>query len=283
MKNIAIFLNPSKESSGKVSTDIVASLKEKGYEVFSCEETPIKDTIVFPSVNLPENIELILVLGGDGTFLSIARKYATHKIPMLGVNLGHLGFLTEVEVKDLKDTILKINEGKYTIENRDMVVAKVYRDGKVIEKTRALNEITIAKGPLARIIQCSTYVDDVFLETYSGDGVIVSTPTGSTGYSLSAGGPIIAPNVSSMVISPICPHSLHSRSVVVSNNSQVKIKLNDINQEVMLTVDGQKSIKLHAYDTVVIELSDYVIPVVKIQGKNFFDILRLKLNRGTRK
>ncbi|WP_350344679.1 NAD(+)/NADH kinase [Proteinivorax tanatarense] len=282
MKNIAIFLNTSKEKSQEVSSLMVASLLSRGYQVYSCKETPIIETKTFPRGKLPKNIELILVLGGDGTFLSIARQYATTKIPMLGVNIGNLGFLTEVEVKDLEETIYKIDSGKYKIENRDMVFARVYRDGKVIETTRALNEITIAKGPLARIIQCHTYVDDVFLDTYSGDGVIVSTPTGSTGYSLSAGGPIIAPNVSSMVISPICPHSLHARSVVVSNKSNVKVRLKDLNQEVMLTVDGQQSIKLQGHDTVVIGLSKYVIPVVKIHGKNFFDILRLKLNRGSR-
>lgn len=276
-------MNPSKAKAFNVASTIVKKLNQKGYFLYSSLQTPVVNTKSFCPRSLPDFIELILVLGGDGTFLNIARKYASKCIPMLGVNLGSLGFLTEVEVKDLEMAIEKIDSGKFKVENRLMAYTQVVRNGKAVEQTRALNEVTIAKGPLARIVNFHTYVDDVFLQTYPGDGVIVSTPTGSTGYSLSAGGPIIAPNVSSMVISPICPHSLHSRSVVVSSDSKVKVKVGTTNQQVMLTVDGQKAVELKTDDEIVIKSSEFTVPIVRLQGINFFDVLRCKLNSDTRK
>ncbi|SES62742.1 NAD(+)/NADH kinase [Anaerobranca gottschalkii] len=278
MKNIAIFLNFSKEHGLKIANEIITSLKEKGFKLYSSKDYFIDGTEGFCSGNLPENVELLLVLGGDGTFLSVAREYAGYQVPILGVNLGTLGFLTEVELKEVEDAIEKIDKGQYNIEKRQMVEAQLIRDGEIIEKVVALNEITISKGPLARIISLNTYVDDVFLECYPGDGVIISTPTGSTGYSLSAGGPILTPALPVLVITPICPHTLHSRSVVVSNKSEIKVILTTTNQEVVLTIDGQKGIGLKSGDVIKVKGSDLFVPVVRLKGKNFFDILRLKMN-----
>lgn len=283
MKNIAIFLNFSKNQGFGIAHKIIGILKGKGYNLFSSEDFYLEGTAEFKTGLLPENIDLMLVLGGDGTFLKIGREYAKNQVPILGVNLGTLGFLTEVELSDIEDAMDKIDSGEYKIEKRQMVKAEIVRNGSVLTKVEALNEITISKGPLARIINVSIFVDDVFLECYPGDGIIISTPTGSTGYSLSAGGPILSPSLPALVITPICPHTLHSRSVVVDNKSQIEATLSSSGQQVILSVDGQIGIELKKGDTVKLRGSDLLIPVVRLKGKNFFDILRYKMDNDSRR
>ncbi len=281
MKNIGIFLNFTKEQGLDIANQIIANLKSKGFNIFSNKDSYLEGTISFDS--LPEYVELLLVLGGDGTFLKIAREYAKNQVPVLGVNLGTLGFLTEVEIEDIEDAIEKIHKGLYSIEKRQMIEAVVIREGTTVDTALAINEITISKGPFARIINLTTFVDGVFLECYPGDGLIISTPTGSTGYSLSAGGPIVTPAVPVTVITPICPHSLHSRSVVVSNNSEIQVILSSANRDVVLTVDGQQGINLESGDKIKVTGSKYFVSVVRLKGKNFLDILRYKMNRDTRR
>lgn len=283
IKNIAIFLNFSKEQGVDIATKIIQTLEGKGFNLYSSADCYLEGTISFKHKELPPGIDLLLVLGGDGTFLKIAREHAINQVPILGVNLGTLGFLTEVEIKDIEDAIDKIHKGLYTIEERQLISGELLREGKVIEKVVALNEITISKGPLARIINLTAYVDGVYLETYPGDGILVSTPTGSTGYSLSAGGPIVTPALPVSVITPICPHTLHSRSVVVSNRSTIDVTLCTTNQDVILTVDGQQGINLLSGDVVSIKGSKYHVAVVRLKGKNFFDILRYKMNNDSRR
>lgn len=283
MKNIAIFLNFSKNQGLGIAHKIIEILKGKGYNLFSSEDFYLVGTTAFEAGFLPEKIELMLVLGGDGTFLKIGREYAKHQIPILGVNLGTLGFLTEVELSDIEDAMDKIDRGEYKVEKRQMVEAEIVRRDSVIKKVEALNEITISKGPLARIINVSIFVDNVFLECYPGDGMIISTPTGSTGYSLSAGGPILSPSLPALIITPICPHTLHSRSVVVDNRSEIEAILSSTSTEVILSVDGQYGIELEKGDTIKLRGSDLLVPVVRLKGKNFFDILRYKMDNDSRR
>lgn len=283
MKNIAIFLNFSKNAGLGVASKIIGILKGKGYNLYSSQDFYLEGTNSFNVGEMPENIDLLLVLGGDGTFLKTARDYARYQIPILGVNLGTLGFLTEVELADIEDAMDKIDKGQYILEKRQMVTAQVFRNGKVLKEEEALNEITISKGPLARIINISIFVDDVFLDCYPGDGLIISTPTGSTGYSLSAGGPILSPNLPALLVTPICPHTLHSRSVVVGNDSVIEATLSNASQEVILSVDGQYGIELEKGDAIRLKGSEYFIFVVRLHGKNFFDILREKMDNDSRR
>ena len=283
IKNIAIFLNFTKEQGVDIAKKIICTLKDKQFNIYSCEKYYLDGTIPYKNGKLPPGMDLLLVLGGDGTFLKISREYAINQIPILGVNLGTLGFLTEVEIKDIDDAIDKIHKGLYTVEKRQLISGEILRGGQLTEKVVALNEITISKGPLARIINLNAYVDGVYLESYPGDGIIISTPTGSTGYSLSAGGPIVTPALPVSVITPICPHTLHSRSVVVSSDSKIDVTLSSTNQEVILTVDGQQGIKLFSGDVISVKGGDYHVSVVRLKGKNFLDILRYKMNNNSRR
>ena len=197
---------------------------------------------------------------------------------MLGINLGHLGFLTEVEAEDMYSALELIVSGEYEIEKRMMLVAIVEKDGIQLEKAIALNDVGITKGPFSRIINLGVYVNNTFVDLYSADGIIVSSPTGSTAYSLSAGGPIVSPDLQVLIITPVCPHTLHSRSIVISNEDLVKIEICKNNTEVMLTLDGQQGYKVKSGDVVTIRQSKYFTSLVKLKDRSFYQVLRQKMS-----
>ena len=222
--------------------------------------------------------DIIIVLGGDGTILNIARQSSQYNVPLFGINLGHLGFLAESEISDMYLSLEKIINGDYIIEKRMMLEASVKDGGDELKELLALNDVSITKGMLSRMITFSVFINDSFFELYSADGIVISSPTGSTAYSLSAGGPIVSPELNVLVITPICPHTLHNRSIVVSEKDEVRIEICEENSEVMLSVDGQDSYKLNPGRVVMVRSSSCVTNLVKLKQRSFFDVLRRKIS-----
>lgn len=221
--------------------------------------------------------DTVIVLGGDGTLLNAARLTSEVQVPVFGVNVGHLGFLTEVETDGLFPAVEKLLAGDYTLEQRMLIQASVRRQGQVIGNFLALNDFVITRGTFARIIDLSIFVDSQHVTDYVADGIIISTPTGSTAYSLSAGGPIIEPLLESICITPICPHSLSSRSVLARPHVEVCVRLNSAGEEVMLTIDGQHGFPLQTGDQVNIKRAKNPALFVKLSGRGFFQVLHSRL------
>jgi len=269
ISRIGLILNHSKKIAVDLANEIEIFLNKNNIEV------------CFFNENNPEefckSIDIILVLGGDGTFLRAARYSAGYSVPLLGVNLGSLGFLNDIEIGEINIALSKVLEGDFELEERMMLVASLQREGKVIEKFYALNDFVIAKGSFSRLINLDIFVGENFVDSFSSDGIIVSTPTGSTAYSLSAGGPIVHPDLDVCVITPICPHTLSARPLVISPEKKISIIIRSSNSEAMLTVDGQYGYNLDNNDRIVVFKSDYVTKMVKIKEKNFFQIIRNKL------
>jgi NAD+ kinase len=226
--------------------------------------------------------DLIVVLGGDGTLLSIARLVERPNVPILGVNLGGLGFITEVAVDELESVLAKTLAGNFSVEKRMTLDIRVHSKRHRPNKFRVLNDGVIAKGARARIIDLETYVGKEYLCTYRADGLIISTPTGSTAYSLAAGGPILYPSLGAILLSPICPHTLTNRPIVVSSKSTIRVTLRSAGDTVILSPDGQQGVLLNNGD--VVEVRDYRVPVslVKAPSRGYFEILRNKLKWGER-
>lgn len=222
--------------------------------------------------------DMVIVLGGDGTILNISRQSAQYDVPIFGINLGHLGFLAESEIGDMYLSLDRIMKGEYVIEKRMMLKALI-EDGKNSGREfLALNDFSVTKAMTSRMISFSIFINNSFFELYYADGIVISSPTGSTAYSLSAGGPIVTPELNVLIITPICPHTIHNRSIVVSEKDEIKIEICDGNPEVMLSVDGQDSYKLSSGKVVKIRSSSYVTNLVKLKQRSFFDVLRRKIS-----
>jgi NAD+ kinase len=280
LHRVGLFLNLSKNNALNVATSLIRWLKENNYEVFT--ESSIVNKLGLPVEynnleELAKNIDLAITLGGDGTLLNVARKLAPYEIPVLGINLGHLGFLTEVEVSDLFSDLELLKRGKFYIDRRMMVESKVFREEKFVKNFLALNDVVVTKGPFARLIRLKTSVNDAYVDTFNADGLIIATPTGSTAYSLSAGGPLVAPNVEVLILTPICPHTLQNRSMIISPHDSITIQVVAEHQEIMLTVDGQLGYRLQPYDKVVVKKSKHYTKLVRIKNRSFYDVLRKKL------
>ncbi|OPX86558.1 MAG: putative inorganic polyphosphate/ATP-NAD kinase [Pelotomaculum sp. PtaB.Bin104] len=230
---------------------------------------------------LVEQAECVIVFGGDGTLLSTTRKVASAEIPIIGVNLGHLGFLTEVDLPEVLPALEKLLSGNYIIDERMMLEAQVYREGQVVEQFVGLNDAVISKGAFARLIMLETYVNEQYVNTYPADGLIIASPTGSTAYSLSAGGPLVTPDLDLMLITPICPHSLWARPLVVAPESVTKVVVLSSHGEVKLTMDGQHGFQLQQHDQVILKRATNKAKFIRLQGRGFFDVLRKKLKEET--
>lgn len=275
MKAVAIIANLSKPNVFEVASKITTWLTARKVVVYAQQELPWGHGFVLGEPLPP--VDLVMVLGGDGTFLAVAGMYGPSGIPLLGVNLGHLGFLTEVEMGDLEQALEKLVQKKYQVEKRGMLDARVLRQGKTVSKALVLNDVVVAKGPLARIIHLEVAVDGVSIGSYRGDGLIVATPTGSTGYSLSAGGPIVAPNVDISIVTPICPHTLNARPIVVAKGSIITVRTKTSQSDTYITLDGQQGMELEGDDILEITSSQHETSLVRLKGKNFFDILAKKI------
>jgi NAD+ kinase len=227
------------------------------------------------------DLEYVIVLGGDGTFLSAARSVAKAGIPLVGVNLGELGFLTEVVIEELYDSLEAVENGTCTIDLRSMVHCEVTREGNIISSFDALNDIVVGKASIARLNHCDVFIDGTFVSRYQADSLIVSTPTGSTAYSLAAGGPILMPNVDAFVITPVSAHSLTHRPLVVRDSSNIEIAVVTVKEEAYLSVDGQSGMPLNDGDRICCRKSDYKVKILHTKG-TFFEVLHSKLKWGQR-
>ncbi len=215
-----------------------------------------------------------VVLGGDGTLLRAAKHLAAINVPILGVNLGHLGFLTEVEVPELYASLAAVIRGEFVLDERQLLTARVVRDNQVLAEFEAMNDVVVAKGPFARLINLETFVDAAYVTTYPADGLIIATPTGSTAYSLSAGGPILTPDLDVVVLTPICPHSFFDRSIVLSRRQEVRIRIRTVHRDTLVTIDGQEVHPLEDGDEVVVVASPTTIRLIRRPGWSFFHVLR---------
>ena len=281
MLTVGVFPNIRKKNMIKVAISLVTWFEDRAYRVkLSMEVAELLDMSYLSAdpAELTSKIDVAVTLGGDGTLLGVARLVAQHKIPILGINMGHVGFLTEVELGDLFTDLECFHNKEYDIDVRMMLEAKVIRNEKVLTEFLALNDIVITKGPFARLIRLKTYANEAYVDTYPADGLIISTPTGSTAYSLSAGGPIIRPDMNLLLLTPICPHTLHSRSIILSQDDVIKVIVLADHPEVMLTVDGQEGYKLLPKDTVIVNKSSFSTRLIRIKKRSFYDLLRKKLS-----
>jgi len=224
--------------------------------------------------------DLTIVVGGDGTLLAAARLLGDRQIPILAINHGGLGFLTEVTLEEMYPAIERVLAGQFITEHRMMMDIEVSRAHKRLVHYRALNDIVINKGTLSRMIELESRVDGQYVSKFRADGLIVATPTGSTAYNLSAGGPIIFPTMSAMIITPICSHTLTNRPLVLPPGVKVEIMLRSAQDDVQLTVDGQVGLKLEMNDQITVEKSNVAVKLVAPADKNYFDVLRGKLKWG---
>ncbi len=280
VKTIAIVANKGKPEARIVARELLYLLEEKGARVL-IEESIAPDLgrldLACPLDAFAGRADLVCVLGGDGTLLRVTRQLAGCSLPLLGINLGTLGFLSEAEPDNLPLAVDNLLSGRYRIEERTMLEAKLLRGGELLATYTAMNDIVIAKGSFCRIIQCAVYLDDQYVATFSGDGVIVASPTGSTAYSLSAGGPIVAPNVDMLLLTPVAPHSLTARPMVFSADQLIRIEVDAVHKEMGLSVDGQFGYRLEGRDEIHIRRSPHVTPLIKWEEGNFFDVIRKKL------
>ena len=230
---------------------------------------------------LAREADVLVVLGGDGTLLSLARR-TQRRVPILGINMGELGFLTEVTEREAMPMLERILGGRYELDRRMTLTAAVTRKGQVARRSRALNDVVITNGALARIIEFTVLVDGHLLATYRADGVIVATPTGSTAYSLSAGGPIVEPTVEVLLVCPICPHTLSNRPVVLPPDAVVRIAVAEREQDALLTIDGQEGMPLAGGDVVEVRRDRAPVALVRSPDRTYYDVLRSKLGWGAR-
>ncbi len=233
-----------------------------------------------PHSELVRGVDLIVVLGGDGTMIGAARMVGDSGTPVLGVNFGTLGYLAEFTVDDMTAALESVTAGDYTLDRRLMLSADVTRGGEQLMHDRVLNDVVISKSALARIIEIDTWVDKKFVNRFRADGLIVSTPTGSTAYNLSAGGPVIYPSMNAVVITPICPHTLSNRPLVVPDDVDFELVLKTPREEVALTLDGQVGMPLEYEDRVTVRKSRTTFNLIQAHTRNYFDVLRNKLKWG---
>ena len=284
LKKVAIVAKAHAKEAPDVIRDLTKWLDRHGigYALESVLATKIGASASFTMDKVPKDADMFIVLGGDGTLLAVARAMRSRQVPILGVNLGSLGFLTDVALKDLYETLERIIAGDYRLEPRTLLTAELIRKGESVMTERVFNDVVITKGAIARIIELSVDVDEQFVAVIRADGLIVSTPTGSTAYSLAAGGPILHPEVDSMIITPICPHTLTYRPVVIPDRSIVELTLRGDPGEVYATFDGQVSEPMKQGDVVRVRKSRTLVKLVNRDDKNYFHVLRHKLRWAER-
>lgn len=229
---------------------------------------------------LAAKVDLIVVLGGDGTMIATSRMIGEREVPVLGINYGRLGYLAEFNTEEMTNALEAVLAGDYKLQQRVMLDATLMRGSEVLLHNRVLNDVVISKSALARIVEIETKLDDQFVNRFRADGLIISTPTGSTAYNLSAGGPVIYPSMNAVVITPICPHTLSNRPLVVPDDSHIEIRLNGSVDEVVLTLDGQIGAPMEASDCVRVRKSNTYFNLVQPKNYNYFDVLRDKLRWG---
>jgi NAD+ kinase len=284
IETVGIISKPAVPAAADVVPRLLAWLDARGLRVRYDEGTAVYAgrTDGLQREEVPEGCDLLIVLGGDGTLLSAARAIGSRQIPLFAVNLGGLGFLTAITIDELYPELERALRGEHRIGRRKLLHAEVRRGDRVVSRYEALNDVVLTKAAIARIIDLDTYVDKQFVCAYKADGLIVSTPTGSTAYSLSAGGPIIFPSVPTICLTPICPHMLTYRPVLVAETSEVEVRCRGEDASVYLTIDGQIGEPLKKDDSVVCRSSEYALHLIRPPRMMFFDVLRQKLKWGER-
>ena len=235
---------------------------------------------IIPRAELAASVDLMVVLGGDGTMIATARLVGDREIPVLGINYGHLGYLTEFRTEEMLGALEEIIAGNYRLDRRVMLDAELVRGDETLLSNRVLNDAVISKSALARIIEIEARLNNRFVNSFRADGLIVSTPTGSTAYNLSAGGPVVYPSMNAVILTPICPHTLSNRPLVVPDDAEIELRLLTPHEEVALTLDGQVGFDLAVNDRVLIRKSRTTFNLVQPSTRNYFDVLRDKLRWG---
>lgn len=279
MEKFYIITNYTKDGDNRITRQIKACIESYGKTCILCEKNEKEEIIV---ETIPEDIDCALVIGGDGTFIQASRLLFGHDVPMLGINMGTLGYLTEVEVQNVEEAIAQLMRGEYSIERRMMLYGSVFSQGTDKISDVALNDIVLNRDGLMKIVHFNLYVNGQLLNSYQADGLIVSTPTGSTAYNLSAGGPIVEPTASLMVITPICSHALlNSRSIVFSDEDEITIQISSRKDgqidQAAITFDGDDFIPLQTGDKVVIKKAWETAQIIKLSKISFLETLREKM------
>ncbi|MBI4684199.1 MAG: NAD(+)/NADH kinase [Nitrospirae bacterium] len=283
MKKAGIICKAGRPEPLDMLKDLLPWLKDKGIDVFLDDATASLLNIKgYKREEIPSLADIIIVLGGDGTMLNVARLVCESGIPILGINLGGLGFITEVHKDVLFDAMEKVISGKSSVEERIMLTASVFRKTQKVAEYTVLNDVVVNKGALARIIDFETYINKAYVTIFKADGIIVSTPTGSTGYSLSAGGPILYPTLNNLILTPICPHILTNRPIVLPDDVIVEVVLKSQGEDVFLTLDGQVGFSLKKDDIVEIQKSPFKTRLLVPSERDYFHVLRTKLKWGER-
>ncbi|QAT40064.1 NAD(+)/NADH kinase [Clostridium sp. JN-9] len=277
MKNIGINVNTSKEDYEDKLNYIMSNIYNIDNEV---KIVVFKDTLGLDNIK-DKKLDAMIVLGGDGTILSTARAISKFQVPILGINIGHLGFLAQVEISHCLPALQALLRNEYEIEERSLLQCTYEEDG-IKKLLPALNDIVLSKGTLARIVKYNIYIDNKFYTTFVADGVIISTPTGSTAYSLSAGGPIMYPTLSLFSITPICPHSVGMRTLIIDSKSTVKVQVVRSYESVFLTLDGQEFMEMGHNNFITVSSYPYKCKLIRFNDYDYFDVLRKKITTRTK-
>jgi NAD+ kinase len=288
IKRIGLVLKPHQPEALQTTCELTKWLAERGIELLGGPEiereriehaTGCSVRQVQPE-QLADEVDLVLVLGGDGTMIATARLIGDTEVPVLGVNFGGLGYLAEFRFEELYAALESILAGNYRLDKRVMLDVELHRGKELVTRNRVLNDVVINKSALARIIEIEAYFNKQFVNSFRADGLIVSTPTGSTAYNLSAGGPVIFPSMNAVVVTPICPFTLSNRPIVVPDDAGIELCLKTENEEVALTLDGQVGFSLQVEDRIVIKKSHTTFNLIQPANRNYFDVLRDKLRWG---
>ena len=278
MKKVGIIPNIEKEKSKVAAEKIISFLQEKGFEALIEKEAVEALNIDIAGCDEKElysESEFIVVLGGDGTMLNAGKIACEHNTPLIGINLGHLGFLTDTDTSGMESSLTKVIEGDYNLEKRMMIEAEVNSASEGTNSFYCLNEFALSRG---NMVEVGVYVNDEYIDDFFGDGVLVSTPTGSTAYNLSAGGPILKTDSNMLAITPICPHTLYARSIVVGADDVVKLVIDRYSKtDLSAVVDGMHVSAVNKDDTVIIKKSDKYVTIIKTNKMGFYDVLREKM------
>ena len=277
IRSVGIVVKPNHAEALATAIELSAWLAARGIEQIG-EPLAAGDRQTGQEGSL--NADLVVVLGGDGTMISTSRMIVGREVLVLGINYGSLGYLTDFRIEEMFPALESIIAGQYEIDRREMLVAELVRDGETLASGRVLNDVVINKSALARIIEIDVHLNGLYVNSFRSDGLIIATPTGSTAYNLSAGGPIIFPSMNAVVITPICPFTLTNRPIVIPDDAEIELNLKDENEGVFLTFDGQTGHRMRAGDRVIIRKSDTTFNLVQPANRNYFDVLRDKLKWG---
>ena len=282
IKYVGVVVKPNHREAWETACELSDWLKSRGIALIGSphEEDEICPIEKVPTEEFQDKADLIVVLGGDGTMISTARLIGNREVLVLGINYGSLGYLTEFRIEEMFPALAQILDGNYDIDRREMLDVEHRRDGELLGKGRVLNDVVINKAVLARIIEIEVSLNDLFVNNFRADGLIVATPTGSTAYNLSAGGPIVYPSMNAVVLTPICPFTLTNRPIVVPDTAEINLRLMNESDGVVLTLDGQIGYQMQTGDSVLIRKSALTFNLVQPPNRNYFDVLRNKLKWG---